>query len=59
MANRSSRKIMENKREEVIEDILEVHFLKMKKEMLFILKESSELWSKGIEKDKDRHLIKC
>ena len=50
---------MENKREEVTEDILEVHFLKMKKEMLFILKESSELWSKGIEKDKDRHLIKC
>lgn len=33
LAKRSLRKIMENKGEEIIEDILEVHFLKLKKEM--------------------------
>lgn len=33
MAKRSLRRIMENKGEEIIEDVLEIHFLKLKKEM--------------------------
>ena len=33
LAKRSLRRIMENKGDEIIEDILEVRFLKLKKEM--------------------------
>lgn len=47
-ANRSPRKIMKNKGEEIIKDIVEEHFLKLKEGMCIILKE-----------DKGRHILKC
>lgn len=51
LAHKSSRKIMENKGEEIIQDILEVNCLKLKK-MLIILKESNESRVKEQKKTK-------
>lgn len=59
LANGSSRKIMENKGEEIIKEMLEVHFLKLKKEMFIILRESNEYGVKEYKKGNDRHIIKC